>query len=170
MGEIESILEIRSNFEMIDSPAIIKFSTSDYEKIKDYGWRVDRLKYAYTAVTRNKKEFRIAMHLIILDRENTDDGKIVDHIDRDRRNNTRPNLRVTTYTMNNRNRTCTNKHGQNGVYKLKNSWVASWPDPTRPKQRIQKYFSINTYGEDEALRLAIACRQEYEKTAEGFCN
>lgn len=96
------------------------------------------------------------------------EGLLVDHIDLDRANNRIENLRLATYRQKKKN---TNKAmdkrnttGATGVkfrkYKDKNcpSFIASWMD----KDGVQrsKSFSINKYGEEEALRLACEHRKK----------
>lgn len=80
-----------------------------------------------------KKEL---IHRVVLKLHNkTLDGCVVDHIDGDSFNNNIKNLRVTTLTINNRNRSLNrnNTSGKTGVVKTVNSsgclyWIAQWID------------------------------------------
>ena len=71
------------------------------------------------------KPNKIAMHRLIM---NPPDFMCVDHIDNNRLNNQKSNLRVCTQAENSRNRTTTdiNKSGYKGVYwhKQKHKWYA----------------------------------------------
>lgn len=96
-------------------------------------------------------------------------GKVVDHIDGNRGNNLLSNLRLIDYQDNTRNAKMysSNTTGITGVY-LDNKrdkfnvsrfyWKASWIE-IDGKQKT-KAFSIDKFGNDEALKLAIAFRSE----------
>lgn len=94
------------------------------------------------------------------------DGEIIDHIDGNRLNNAIENLRVTTYSGNNRNRqlSCKNTIGITGIkYRSMNNganeyYIAYWSDINDIQQ--SKYFSITKLGKENALQLAIALRKE----------
>ena len=64
-------------------------STKDYDIIKNYYWYVDTHGYV---VTRNTDGKYIRMHRLIMGAQ---DNELVDHIDRNRSNNVRENLRIT---------------------------------------------------------------------------
>ena len=84
----------------------------------------------------------------------------VDHIDHNRTNNMITNLRWTTKSGNQRNKTKAknNKSGNQGVSfdKKSNSWIASWND----EKRQRKSFSVGIYGEDVAKQMAIDLRKQ----------
>lgn len=91
------------------------------------------------------------------------DGCIVDHIDRNRRNNKIENLRLTTTAGNAQNQKMysTNKSGITGVYFNKHPspngrWTAVWKQGGRI---LQKSFNISVYG-DKALELATEYRKK----------
>ena len=74
-----------------------KVSTADYEMIVRHKWYY-RDGYALTKIRGRE----VRMHRYILDVR--DPSMIVDHIDHDRLNNTRENLRIVTYLENANNR------------------------------------------------------------------
>lgn len=94
-----------------------------------------------------------------------ENGEVIDHIDGNRLNNSIENLRVTTYSGNNRNRklSCKNTIGVTGVrYRSMNDgknqyYIAMWYDIDDIQQ--SKYFSINVLGKEIALQSAIELRQ-----------
>ena len=100
-----------------------------------------------------------------------DNCNVVDHIDHDRANNNYQNLRWTTTSLNQRNRTIAinNTSGTNGVYyeSRYNLWIASWHDGNKKPQR--KYFSVNKYGEEQAKQMAINYRKQMAE-ANGYLN
>lgn len=63
----------------------------------------------------------IGMHYIERKNENL---CILDHIDRDKLNNSIENLRWVDYNGNNRNKSVPNKYGYTGVYKRNNRYIA----------------------------------------------
>ena len=93
------------------------FDLEDYDKIKNYCWRIDCNGYVIT-----KKE-GIRLHKLLLD-----DAETIDHINHKRHDNRKCNLRKATYSQNGMNRSITkrNTSGVKGVswYKSRNKWIA----------------------------------------------
>ena len=89
-------------------------------------------------------------------------GEFIDHINRDGSDNNLSNLRVVDRPTNQRNRgkNACNTSGFTGVSFHHGSgscaWRAKWHD--MKWKRIEKYFSIKRYGNDEAFRLACEYR------------
>ena len=104
--------------------------------------------------------------IIELQEGHVDPELVVDHIDHDKLNNTIVNLRQVTQRVNQHNRVY-KAHAPGailGVRIHKDSWTAKSACPSGiPGKSRQKSFSISKYGYDEALRLAIATRDEWEK-------
>lgn len=83
-------------------------STMDLLKVKAFNgtWYANYNKSSKTyyvkgyRMRRNKKEY-VQLHRYIT---RCPEGKVIDHRDRDTLNNTRENLKVTTYSGNNKNR------------------------------------------------------------------
>jgi len=96
----------------------------DIAKLKPYKWRLltSRSKYA---VTGNGKS-TILMHRLI---NETPDGMFTDHINRDKLDNRKANLRTCTNSANVQNRTCSsaNSSGYKGVcfHKATGKWAAA---------------------------------------------
>ncbi len=89
---------------------VVLVDNEDYEELSKYRWHVNG-KYASRSVFPNR---RIYMHRLILGAKA---GEEVDHIDQNKFNNTRENLRICSRSENMQNRTLrTNKSGFVGVY------------------------------------------------------
>lgn len=104
-----------------------KIDLEDYERVKDYHWFTTCLGYAYAHITINGKETQVTLHRLIMD---CPDGMVVDHINHDKLDNRKCNLRICTQQQNswNRNRSlCHNKTGYCGVSydSRKNRYYAS---------------------------------------------
>ena len=100
-----------------------------------------------------------------------DNCNVVDHIDRNRANNNYQNLRWTTLSGNQRNRTISinNTSGISGVIydNRNNHWVASWYNEN--KKRRYKSFSAIKYGDEQAKQKAITHRKQMEEE-HGYLN
>jgi len=111
------ILLKNNKCEIIDYSIIDK---NDYGVIKNYKWHKNSSGYCVS--TKDKKEIRL--HRLILNNPN----KLVDHIDRNKLNNKKNNLRTACYSLNgyNRKKMITNRSGITGVFynKRKNTWIA----------------------------------------------
>lgn len=93
-------------------------------------------------------------------------GMVIDHSDGDPFNNTLSNLRVVTQAVNTRNKKLyvTNTSGTAGVCVIrpnKNYPQGAFESQyyTADKKRVHKTFNIATFGEEEALALAIQFRE-----------
>lgn len=95
----------------------------DYERVNQYKWHY-RQGYASHTRYENGKFVTVNMHRMIV---GALPGQIVDHINRNKLDNQKVNLRICTVGENNRNRIqvsgTTSKY--KGVHKKENSWVAS---------------------------------------------
>jgi hypothetical protein len=69
----------------------------DYESLNKYKWFSDKHGYASRGVSQNGKPQRILMHRVILE---TPKGLVTDHINGNRLDNRRSNLRIATQTEN----------------------------------------------------------------------
>jgi hypothetical protein len=89
------------------------FDKEDYDKIKGFCW-YDSHGYPATQIPRTKK--RTSVQNIIMDINQQ--GIVADHINRDRRDNRKENLRITTQQKNNINKgmMSNNTSGVIGVY------------------------------------------------------
>jgi hypothetical protein len=121
----------------------------DIEKIKEYCWHESKNGYIETRNFKTGK--RIFLHKLIL---NT--NKTIDHINRNKADNRKLNLRIVTPQQNCMNKSIqkNNKSGTPGVYfdSTRNKWVASL---TYKGKRMFKRF--------ETKEEAIETRKKLEK-------
>lgn len=94
----------------------IKVDDDLYEDLLKLHWLVTNWGYAVHYTTYKRKKISVAMHKLV---NQTPDGFQTDHIDGDRLNNTRANLRTVTQQQNkwNRGLESTNSSGYKGVQK-----------------------------------------------------
>jgi hypothetical protein len=116
----------------------------DYEKLKHFSWHVDK----YGCVKRHTSSGHELIYRKIM---NAPDDKEVDHIDGNRLNNQKSNLRLANSSQNkcNRGPRRDNKSGYKGVswHKQRNKWTA----------RIQagkKYLSLGLFTSKEEAAKA----------------
>lgn len=127
--------------------------------LRDYCWRVSTDGYAQTTFENTTKRY----HQLYLQYEA---GLVCDHINHTRYDNRYDNLRIVTRRQNDRNRKTpkNNVSGKQGVYRLNKisdpRWVSRITD--NEGKTIQKSFSINKLGDDEAKRRAIQSRRDME--------
>lgn len=98
----------------------------DYEKIQEYRWADNHNGYISTVVNIGNKKYKtIILHRLIT---NCASDKVVDHINHDKTDNRKSNLRICTRQENNRNRRIAKNNMSNttGVYFNEQSkkWVA----------------------------------------------
>jgi len=136
------------------------FSKGDIETVQKHCWCYGQ---GYAATTIGDKMHKF--HNILLGFQPTEQ-ETIDHIDCNRLNNRRENLRVASRRTQNINQTIhkNNTSGVRGVcYKQTgNRWVALWRDGI--DQRKNKYFSVRKYGEAQAKQMAINHRRLMEET------
>ncbi len=131
-----------------DEKARVKIDIDDIDKVKEYRWSLDNHGY----IVNGKMRFRL--HRFIM---NAPKGKVVDHINGDKLDNRKCNLRICIQAdnMKNQKKRKNNKSGYTGVhwYKAKNKW--------------QVYIKINYkrlhLGYYDDLEEAIKVRKEAEK-------
>jgi len=158
----------KNQYYKFDDYYIVKL-TKDKYMIVDNDKHVRRLlrKYTYFCSTPHNYACRSIcqggkyFHQLIT---NYQKGLVNDHINRNRLDNRRQNIRITTYSINSRNKNVRSdcKTGISGVRivkdrkKIKRYYMADCINLDRI--RLNKYFSIITYGEKKAKEMAIAQR------------
>lgn len=126
---------------------------------------VKKNSHGYYQLSYNGKKY-LAHHIVlILNGFKINKNDVVDHIDGNKENNKIDNLRITTVSENNRNKT-KNKNNTSGVTgviknKGKNYWAAVAQD--LDGNRVEKCFNIRIHGEEEAFRLACEHRAKIIK-------
>lgn len=95
----------------------------ELEKIKNYRWRLSYKGYARCIITINGKRKTVFAHRMII---NAKENEIVDHINRNRLDNRKENLRIVDIRSSSINRRLKNgnKTGYSGVYRKNDYWTA----------------------------------------------
>lgn len=108
----------------------------DFEAISQFSWRIGNWGYACRSrhVPHSLRSTTIVMHRLIMGLKHGD-ARVVDHIDGDRLNNQKANLRIATATENARNinRKRSNTSGYKGV--CWNKDVRKWQSNIRSNGR-----------------------------------
>lgn len=131
----------------------------DYDLIKDYYWKFDNNGYVKASTLRDGygcHKSSIFLHRLIL---NCSDDEIVDHINGNKSDNRRSNLRICTHSQNSMNRHTTshNKCGKVGV-----TYRAY-------KNKYEAYIYVNGKNiylgcytdKDDAIKARIKAEQKY---------
>ena len=128
-----------------------KVDDSDYLLLADYSWYLDSRGYA----TRYSRGKYIGMHRMVND---TPDGMLTDHINGDRLDNRKSNLRTCTRAQNgmNRGKQRNNTTGHKGVYSIPS-------DRWRAQITFRgKRINIGTFDEiDDAISAHRATSKKY---------
>lgn len=111
-------------FTKQNTPFVI--DKEDYDKIRDYRWTDNHDGYIATVINIGNKKYKtIFLHRLIT---NCPSDKVVDHINHDKTDNRKSNLRICTRQENNRNRRLAKNNISNttGVYYNKEiqKWIA----------------------------------------------
>lgn len=96
---------------------------SDFPTLAQYPWRLNSSGYAVRTEKRGDRAFVVCLHRELMQAER---GQIVDHVDHDKLNNTRSNLRIITQQENLQYRRCfrNNRSGYKGVTRQHGKWHA----------------------------------------------
>lgn len=127
----------------------------DYEKIKDYCWYETSQGYIATRDSISKKV--ILLHKFIFSKNG-----MIDHINRNKKDNRKQNLRIVTAQQNTMNKSLqkNNKSGQCGVFysQDRNKWVSQL---TYNKHKIMKRFNTKAEAIKNRKMLEIKYFGEY---------
>lgn len=100
------------------------FDIEDYDLIKDYCWYIDAKGY----VSTKYGEGHIKLHQLIMRDVSLPNGYVIDHIDRNKLNNSKSNLRILSFRENviNKDAPKNNTSGIIGVHWSNNNkrWIA----------------------------------------------
>ena len=124
------------------------FDKEDYKLVKDYCWRKDGTGYLVSRERGTGKN--MLLHRLVM---NAKDGEVVDHINHDKLNNCKSNLRKCTQGDNVKN-TSINKSNTSGVTGIHwNKKISKWQAYIRVnrKQIHLGYFTSKT----EAIRVRV---------------
>ena len=138
----------------------------DYEWLSKHKWCLSSNGYALRTIKHNGKRKKLRMHRLIM---NLSDQKVfVDHINGNKLDNTRSNLRLCTNAENTRNRGA-NKNNISGIKglcydKRFNRWKAQI---SLNGKDHKKYFYCNKHGEELAKVKAIQWLEEIRPTLHG---
>jgi hypothetical protein len=153
--------------------AICKLDDEDYIYFSSYYMYIERRSDnipAYIIVQKYDKRSFPRLHRILGEKYlNIKSGQEIDHIDRDRFNNTRSNLRVCTRLQNLINRPVEmgSLSKYKGVVKRRNSWMAQIRSKTLASFKSERLAAIcydlvakEEYGEFHSLNILDATDQE----------
>lgn len=131
----------------------------DFERINSYKWSVSNNGYAIRNTSRLIGKGVILMHRDIV---NPPKGMLVDHIDRDKLNNTRSNLRICNKSQNgmNRNKQSDNTSGYKGVFKHKSGWLSKIK-----KDGVQIYIGLYKTAEQAAKAYDEEAKKQFGEFA-----
>ena len=133
--------------KLANNKGVALVDDEDFEMLNQYKWFNNGTGYAITKIKKNNKQVNKLMHLFIID---TPKDMQTDHIDRNKLNNQKFNLRIVTRSQNTMNRPKykgTSKY--KGVYynKQNKNWVA------RIKLN-KKQITIGSYEDEKDAALA----------------
>lgn len=133
-----------------DKRAFTMVDDCDYEELSKYHWMLGNHGYAYRQISMNGRVISsIALHRQIIEPH---DDLVPDHIDRNKLNNQRSNLRLVTQTENNINRRLqkNNTTGERCIILQKSN-----KNPFQVKvKRLRKTHYLGVYSTLEAAVMA----------------
>lgn len=142
-------------------------SADDVHKVEMSSWRLDSHGYAIKSVKENGKTKNISLHHVVYKKPGK--GMVIDHINRNKLDNRRENLREVSYSVNSANRKINRSRGSlfryPGVRQMKNYKTG----------QIYNTFEASIKFKDKCIRTeyydnlkdAIKARQNMEKEIYG---
>lgn len=133
---------------VISDGSKVKVDADDYDWLMEYKWSAKGNGYAMRGVHIGKRKYRyFLMHREIIGAKK---GEVVDHINGDKSDNRKCNLRIATPSQNSTNsKHRNNESGYRGVYldKRRNLWKSE----IRPSPGKRKFLGYFENKEDAAL-------------------
>lgn len=126
----------------------------DYLKVKDFRWCLNADGYVVSNTLQKSQKKQLRMHVLILGQKK---GFVVDHINRDKLDNRKKNLRFATTTENNRNKKV------KGVYWNKRR--CKWEVYIKVDNKSKNLGRYNT--KMEALEVRVKAEKRYFKEFAG---
>jgi len=146
VGDTLIVYNRKDNREML-------FDAEDFNLIKNRTWGIVNNGYVRTDVQKDNKRFYLSAHRLVMKCPN---DKVVDHKNHNKADNRKSNLRITTQSINQHNRTakgyCWDKYA--------NKWKAYIKIPNKKSLHLGLY---NT--EDEARAAYLEAKKKYHPTA-----
>lgn len=142
-------------------------SADDVTKVEMNNWRLDSHGYVIKSIRVNKKTKNISLHHVVY--KKPDKGMVIDHINRNKLDNRRENLREVSHSVNSANRKINRSRGSlfkyPGVRQIKNYKTG----------QIYNTFEVSIKFKDKCMRTeyydnlkdAIKARQNMEKEIYG---
>lgn len=137
---------------------------NDYDKIKNYRWSINTQGYPEAKI-KNK---RVKLHRYLLDKEVWNGyDEIIDHIDRNKLNNCRENLRITTQRENVKN-SAMKSNNTSSVQNVEwNKEMGCW----RASKRVEGIkYKIGNFNELHEAKIAVEKFEESLKQNTPFQN
>lgn len=133
------------------------FDWEDLQKVSKYSWHADANDYICTGTIKNGKAV-VRFHRLVMD---APDGYVVDHINHNKRDNRKKNLRVCTFSENGMNKIPMSKSGlPRGITIARNKYVA----------QITINYQHKSLGAYAELKDAVAARKKAEEKYFGRFN
>lgn len=153
----------RNKFTIID--------TEDFELVSKYKWNYLKIGYASTSVGGRKNKITLYMHRVIMCPCN---GFVVDHINGNKLDNRKANLRLCLQSENSKNRIKSSNRNKTssykGVYKRKDGRKKCWT--TKIKVNRKNIIIGSFYNENDAAlaynQAAIKYHGKFAKLNEGL--
>jgi hypothetical protein len=128
-----------------------------FEEFSKYKWQNTK-GYATRAVKNGERKITWRMHWSVIGKPNK--GFVVDHINGNKLDNRRENLRIVNTTQNNLNRSTLSKNNKSGLLgvsykKSHKSWVAQLQ--MNGKSILQKHFK----NKEDAQKCYLQAKQKY---------
>ncbi len=150
---------------LLKMAGVALIDVADWEMVKEYRWRLGSGGYVATTAKRSDGQWRtLLLHRLILGAK---EGEDVDHINRDKQDNRRENLRVVPRWVNvhNRGTTASNTSGFKGVYAAPRNKTNPWMAYIRIEGKLKNLGYYPTA--EAAAEVAAAARTTVLETA-GF--